>query len=51
MRIFSWKLTTLTEIYGIQRNEYFLLDIVSFERFDDYLKLLESDKGAMFHLL
>jgi hypothetical protein len=36
---------------GNHISEYFLLDIVNFDKFDDYLKVLESDKNAMFHLL
>jgi hypothetical protein len=39
------------DLQGNHRSEYFLLDIVDFNKFDEYLKLLESDKGAMFVLL
>jgi len=33
---------------GNHRSEYFLLDIIDFNKFDDYLASLESDKAAMF---
>ena len=39
------------DLHGTDVSEYFLLDIVNFERFDDYLNVLEFDKDAMFHVL
>jgi len=39
------------DLQGRHMSEYFLLDVVDFNKFDDYLALLESDKDAMFHLL
>ncbi|MEO8331489.1 MAG: hypothetical protein ABI479_03585 [Gallionella sp.] len=34
-----------------QRNDYFLLDIVDFEKIDGYLNVLEADKEAIFQIL
>jgi hypothetical protein len=39
------------DLRGNHMSEYFLLDIVDFHKFEDYLKVLESDKDAMFHLV
>ena len=39
------------DLHGKHGSEYFLLDIVNFENFDDYLNVLESDKDAMFKFL
>ncbi|MDD1779349.1 MAG: hypothetical protein LUQ65_14370 [Candidatus Helarchaeota archaeon] len=34
-----------------QTTEYFLIDIVDFNKLDDFLEILEGDKNAMFHFL
>jgi hypothetical protein len=34
------------DLQGNDKNEYFLLDVVDFNKIDDYLKVLESDKDA-----
>jgi hypothetical protein len=39
------------DFQGKHRSEYFLLDIVDFDKFDEYLKVLESDKTAIFQVL
>jgi hypothetical protein len=39
------------DLQGNHRSEYFLLDVINFEKFADYLTILESDKDAMFHIL
>jgi len=36
---------------GKQKSEYFLLDIVDFEKIDSYLNVLEADKDAIFQIL
>jgi hypothetical protein len=33
------------------RNDYFLIDVVSFEKFDDFLNQIESDKDAIFQVI
>lgn len=33
------------------RNEYFLIDIVEFDKVDDFLALLEADKDAIFQII
>lgn len=33
------------------QNEYFLIDIVDFNKFDDFLALMESDKDAIFQII
>ncbi|HEV8726037.1 MAG TPA: hypothetical protein VGW77_35925 [Candidatus Binatia bacterium] len=39
------------DLQGNHRSEYFLLNVINFEKFADYLTILESDKDAMFHFL
>lgn len=39
------------DLNGKQRSDYFLLDIVDFEKIDSYLSVLEADKDAIFHIL
>jgi hypothetical protein len=39
------------DLQGKHKSEYFLLDIVDFNKFDDYLKALEFDKDAMLAFL
>jgi hypothetical protein len=39
------------DLQGNDRSEYFLLDIVDFNKFEDYLNVLELDKNAMFNVL
>jgi hypothetical protein len=39
------------DINGKQRNDYFLLDIVDFEKIDNYLNVLEADKEAIHQTL
>ena len=34
-----------------QRSEYFLLDVVNFNRIDEYLEMIENDVSAIFHIL
>lgn len=36
---------------GTRRAEYFLIDVVEFDRLDTYLGILESDKDAIFRIL
>jgi len=36
------------DLQGNHRSEYFLLDVVDFNKIEDYLKVLEADKDAMF---
>jgi len=36
------------DLQGNHRSEYFLIDVVDFNKIDDYLKVLEGDKDAMF---
>ena len=39
------------DLDGNHTSEYFLLDIVDFDKFDGYLQVLESDKDAIFSIL
>lgn len=39
------------DLHGIRWEEYFLIDVVDFDRLDTYLGVLESDKDAIFRLL
>lgn len=39
------------DFHGNRRSEYFLLDVVDFEKLDSYLDVLEADKDAIFRIL
>src|SRR5688572_32786563 len=39
------------DLRGNHMSEYFLVDIVDFNKLEDYIKVLEYDKDAMFYLL
>ena len=40
-----------TDNEGSMRNEYFLIDVVSFERLNDISKALERDAGVAIHFM